>query len=355
MCIMKKSLFYLMALFCALNLFSSCGDDDNKDEPTPEDTTWKAVAGSYTADKLKLTYNGQELSNQSVTVEAVSAEKATAILKGMVAGVDEVKVDLIMSKATKAEEVIANYNLEGTATVEGSRTVSVTGNVNAGVLTLAVAIKVDSPLVGTWIFPSYVPSDVNGDGKIDANDYNVMGGSFFMNLATESGEIAFGGQTIPDYQFCAFVDQKAEAAIAEVAPEITFVENGNITISFTKDGKATKLEGLMGYYVKDKMLYVTLDITALMGMLKSENNTLAELIAMAQNGIPLVLEEEDGEYSILINNTLATSLGTQLAPVMELIAGFMPDKAEMIGQIGALLPVIMADKDFMVGINLSKK
>ncbi len=82
---------------------------------------------------------------------------------------------------------------------------------------------------------------------------------------------------------------------------------------------------------------------------------MAELIAMAQNGIPLVLEEEDGEYSILINNTLATSLGTQLAPVMELIAGIMPDKAEMIGQIGTLLPVIMADKDFMVGINLSKK
>ena len=99
---MKKSLFYLMALFCALNLFSSCGDDDEKkDEPTPEDTTWKAVAGSYTADKLKLTYNGQELNNQSVMIEAVSAEKATATLKGMVAGVDEVKVDLVMSKATK--------------------------------------------------------------------------------------------------------------------------------------------------------------------------------------------------------------------------------------------------------------
>lgn len=359
---MKKNLFYLLALFCALNLFSSCGDDDEKKDdpqPQPEDTTWKAVAGTYSADKLKLAFNGQEQSSQSVTVEATSAEKATVTLKGLIPAVDEVKVDLLMSKVTKAEEVVANYNLEGTATVEGARTVSVKGNVNAGVLTLNVDIKVDSPLVGTWTFPPYVPTDTDGDGVINESDYNIMGGSFFMSLTTDN-EISFGGQTVSDYQFCAYADQKAEAAIAAAAPELTFLENGNITISYTKDGQTNKLEGLMGYYMKDNMLYVTLDVTALMGMLsKADANPLEELMAMAKNGIPLIYTVEDGDASILINSTLSNALLPSLTPILALIPTLMPNASPemlaMLKEIGDLLPLIVADPDFQVGINLAKK
>lgn len=358
---MKKNLIYLLSLFCALSIFSSCGDDkEDNNGPEPEDTSWKAIAGTYNADKLKLAFNGQEISDQSVAVEAVSAEKAIVTLKGLIPAVDEVKVDLVISKVTKAAEVVVNYDLEGTATVEGSRVVSVSGNVNAGVLTLNVGIKVDSPLAGTWKFPPYVPSDLNGDGRIDANDYDVMGGSFFLNLTTESGEIAFGGQTISDLQFCMFADQKAEAAIAGAAPEITFLENGNITISFTKEGKTNTLEGLMGYYVKDKMLYVTLDVTALMALLsKADSNPLADLMTLAKNGIPLAFTVENGNASILINSQLSNALLPSLTPILSLIPSLMPNaKPEMLAmlqEIGNLLPLIAADKDFSVGINLAKK
>lgn len=354
---MKKSLFYFFAMFLALN-FSSCGSDDDDSTP-PEDTSWKAIAGVYDSDKLNMTFNGQEVSGQSVTVEAVSAEKATATLKGVIPGADEVKIDLVMAQSTKSEAVVADYQLEGSAAIEGSRTVSAKGNVKGGVLTLSIDIKVDSPLVGKWGLAPYVESDVNGDGIINADDYNVMGGGFFLSLATADGNVTFGGETVPDYQFCMAADQKAEGFLNASLQEISFLENGNIVATYNKDGKTTTSpEGLAGYYVKDNMVYITLDIMKVIGMLQgksTEKNPLEGLMALAKNGIPLVLDIEDGTCSILVNNTLAASLGTQLTPLLALFPTLMPGKEEMIGEIGKLLPLIMADKDFMVGINLVKK
>ena len=167
---MKKSLFYFFAMLLALN-FSSCGKDEGgMPPPSPE----QEIAGTYVSDKLNLTFNGQDISGRSVTLEAVSADKVTATLKGAIPGADEVKIDLVMAQSTKSEAVVADYRLEGSATIEGSRTVSAKGNVKGDVLTLSLDIKVDSPLVGKWGLAPYVESDINGDGIINDNDYNVM-------------------------------------------------------------------------------------------------------------------------------------------------------------------------------------
>lgn len=354
---MKKNLFYLFALICALSLFSSCSDDDKKDEPK-EDTSWKAVDGSYTGEKLKLTYNGQAKTGQ-ITLAASSAERVKATLTNIIPGAAEVSVDMIMSKSTKAEMLIPDgYQLEGSTLID-SRTVSLKGSMDAGILTVTVTIKIDSKLVGKWGFAPYIPTDINGDGKIDQNDYNVMGGAFFLSLASPTGEISFGGQAMPDYAFCMYADQKADSVITAAAPELTFKENGNVGISFTKDGKTTALpETLLGYYEKDKMIYVTLDITALMGMMgKAEaSDPLLQLMALAQNGIPLACETDGSKASILINHTLATSLLPVIQSALPILSGFLPEGSEgMLGQITSLLPMIASDKDFMVGINLVKK
>ena len=116
----------------------------------------------------------------------------------------------------------------------------------------------------------------------------------------------------------------------------------------------------MGYYMKDNMLYVTLDVTALMGMLsKADANPLEELMAMAKNGIPLIYTVEDGDASILINSTLSNALLPSLTPILALIPTLMPNASPemlaMLKEIGDLLPLIVADPDFQVGINLAKK
>ena len=265
---MKKSLFYFFAMLLALN-FSSCGKDEGGMPPPPPE---EEIAGTYDSDKLNLTFNGQEISGRSVTLEVVSADKVTATLKGAIPGADEVKIDLVMAQSTKSEAVVADYQLEGSAAIEGSRTVSAKGNVKGGVLTLSVDIKVDSPLVGKWGLAPYVESDVNGDGIINDNDYNVMDGGFFLSLATADGNVTFGGETVPDYQFCMGADQKAEEFLNASLQEISFLENGNIVATYNKDGKTTTSpEGLAGYYVKDNMVYITLDLMKVIGMLQGKS------------------------------------------------------------------------------------
>lgn len=356
---MKKSLFYFFAMLLALN-FSSCGNDDDEGDGTPpEDTSWKAIAGTYASDKLNMTFNGQEVSGQSVIVEAVSAEKATATLKGVIPGTNEVKIDLVIAKSTKSEMIVADFQLEGSATIEGSRTVSAKGNVKGDVLTLGLDIKVDSPLLGKWEVAPYVESDINGDGIINDNDYNVMGGGFFLSLATADGNITFGGETKADYEFCKDADQKAEGFLNASLQEISFLENGNIVATYNKDGKTTTSpEGLAGYYVKDKMVYITLDLMKIIDMLQSKSiahDPFEGLVALAKNGIPLAFKIENGICSIFVDNALATSMNSNLTLLLPMLPTLMPDKKEMIGEIEKLLPQIMADKDFMVGINLMKK
>ena len=66
---MKKNLLYLFALICSVSLFTACSDDDEK-----TDDSWKAVSATYSAETLKLSLDGTEVSDQSVKVIANSAE-----------------------------------------------------------------------------------------------------------------------------------------------------------------------------------------------------------------------------------------------------------------------------------------
>lgn len=362
---MKKCIFYLFAMLCTLSLFS-CGDDNGKDDSNPDpgptpDETWKEIAKDYTGDKLKLQFNGNELTTNTIKLETSSAEKGSVSLGNLIAGSPDLKVDVTL-KTTKAETaVVPNYAIDGQKTID-SRTVSVTGSVVSGVLSLNVAVKVNSPVVGKWgLAPEPTPSDINQDGVINEMDYNLMAGCFFLSLESKTGSIAFGGQTIPDMQFCLFADQKAEAFLRASLQEVSFLENGTIVFTYLKDGQAMPLAGIAGYYVKDQLLYMTIDIMSIMGLMgtKAANDPITDLIAMAQNGIPLAfVPSEDGKTcSLLINKEMASALIPKLAPLMELLPAMIKDPAmlAMIQQIGGLLQTIAESNEFSVGINLVKK
>lgn len=362
---MKKCLFYLFAMLCAMSLFS-CGDDNGKNEPDPgpgPDNSWKEIAKDYTGDKLQLKFNGNESATKTIKLETSSAEKGTVSLGDLIAGVADLKVDVTM-KTTKAEAaVIPNYALEGTKTVD-SRTISVTGGVISGVLSLNVDVKVASSIVGKWgLAPDL---DTNGDGIINDQDYNMMAGCFFIKLETLKGEVDFGEKTLKDMEFCAFADMQAEKFLRASLQEVSFLENGNVEFTYIKDGQAKPLAGLVGYYEKDKVVYMTIDVMAIMGMISSkatEANTLADLLALAQNGIPLAYQPaEDGKScQLLITKEMATQLIPKLTPLMEILPTMIPGLKDnpaalaMMQQIGGLLQSIATSKDFSVGFNLVKK
>lgn len=73
---MKKNLFFVFTMLCALSFFTACSDDDDN----KTDDGWKAISATYTAETLKLTMGGTEVADQSVKVDASSAEQATITL-----------------------------------------------------------------------------------------------------------------------------------------------------------------------------------------------------------------------------------------------------------------------------------
>ena len=63
---MKKNLFFVFTMLCALSFFTACSDDDDN----KTDDGWKAISATYTAETLKLTMGGTEVADQSVKVDA---------------------------------------------------------------------------------------------------------------------------------------------------------------------------------------------------------------------------------------------------------------------------------------------
>ena len=354
---MKKCLCYLFAWLCIAGFFS-CSDD--KEEPGEP---WQEIAGSYTGEKLKLQLNGAEVAASTIGVETVSADKGTVDLGNLIAGAANMKVDVTL-KATGAETIAGAFAMEGRTKVD-SRTVSVDGVVGSGVLSLNVNVKVESAIVGRWGLAPYIPADMNGDGKIDENDYNVMAGCFFLQLETATGFVTLKGETIPDRQFCMFADKKAEDFLNASLQDISFLENGNVVFTYLKDGQAVPLAGMAGYYVKDQMLYMTLDLMHIMELLTTKEagpDPLLELIALAQNGIPLAyLPGENGaSCTLLVNKAMATALISKLTPLLKLLPYLPgikdnPEILAMLGEIGNLMGTIATGKEFNAGINLVKK
>lgn len=139
---MKKNLFFVFTMLCALSFFTACSDDDDN----KTDDGWKAISATYTAETLKLTMGGTEVADQSVKVDASSAEQATITLANLIPGEAEVKIEAKMVKTGES------YALEGSNTND-LRTVSAKGTVEAGVLTLDATLKITAPLqvLGNWL------------------------------------------------------------------------------------------------------------------------------------------------------------------------------------------------------------
>ncbi len=358
---MKKYLFFLFTVLCTLSLFS-CSDDDNKDGSNP-DEPWKQISNDYSGDKLDLQLGGTALTGKTVTLEATSADRVKVTLEKVLPGTETVTVDATLT-VTKAEVVATSYLFQGETKVD-SRTLVVNGSIKSGVLSLSIAISIDSPIVGKWALAPNVLTDTNGDGVINEMDYNPMGGAFFLSLETADGNITFEGQSVPCPMFCLMADKKAEAFLEASLQEVSFEKDGRVVFTYMKDGQTLPLEGIANYYVKEQMLYMTLDIKTIIAMLmtKSDNNPFAgleQVIALAENGIPLGLAfSEDGQNgTLLINTEMAQQLLPALAPVFQLLPTLMPDEPEKLAileQIATLAKDVPTYKEFIVGMNLVKK
>ena len=342
---MKKNLFFVFTMLCALSFFTACSDDDDN----KTDDGWKAISATYTAETLKLTMGGTEVADQSVKVDASSAEQATITLANLIPGEAEVKIEAKMVKTGES------YALEGSNTND-LRTVSAKGTVEAGVLTLDATLKITAPIAGTWKLAEIAK---------DESETFVSGPVSMVWEAAEGTMLGF----LPVTSIPNIAEVFGSIALVQVLQSVTFQEDGQIVASISKAGVdlskpvtpvwETSEPGYASYNVTDKQILV-LDITKIMGSLKSKAaiDPLEQIMALLQNGIPVNYEiAPDGKSArVYIDKALVS----QIAPLLPTLAELIGDDAlngmgQLVKSILKAFPEAMEKTTkFEVGLKLIK-
>ena len=342
---MKKNLFFVFTMLCALSFFTACSDDDDN----KTDDGWKAISATYTAETLKLTMGGTEVADQSVKVDASSAEQATITLANLIPGEAEVKIEAKMVKTGES------YALEGSNTND-LRTVSAKGTVEAGVLTLDATLKITAPIAGTWKLAEIAK---------DESETFVSGPVSMVWEAAEGTMLGF----LPVTSIPNIAESFGSIALVQVLQSVTFQEDGQIVASIFKAGVdlskpvpvwETSEPGYASYNVTDKQILVFLDITKIMGSLKSKAaiDPLEQIMALLQNGIPVNYEiAPDGKSArVYIDKALVS----QIAPLLPTLAELIGDDAlngmgQLVKSILKAFPEAMEKTTkFEVGLKLIK-
>lgn len=342
---MKKNLFFVFTMLCALSFFTACSDDDDN----KTDDGWKAISATYTAETLKLTMGGTEVADQSVKVDASSAEQATITLANLIPGEAEVKIEAKMVKTGES------YALEGSNTND-LRTVSAKGTVEAGVLTLDATLKITAPIAGTWKLAEIAK---------DESETFVSGPVSMVWEAAEGTMLGF----LPVTSIPNIAEGFGSIALVQVLQSVTFQEDGQIVASISKAGVdlskpvtpvwETSEPGYASYNVTDKQILVFLDITKIMGSLKSKAaiDPLEQIMALLQNGIPVNYEiAPDGVSRVYIDKALVS----QIAPLLPTLAELIGDDAlngmgQLVKSILKAFPEAMEKTTkFEVGLKLIK-
>lgn len=342
---MKKNLFFVFTMLCALSFFTACSDDDDN----KTDDGWKAISATYTAETLKLTMGGTEVADQSVKVDASSAEQATITLANLIPGEAEVKIEAKMVKTGES------YALEGSNTND-LRTVSAKGTVEAGVLTLDATLKITAPIAGTWKLAEIAK---------DESETFVSGPVSMVWEAAEGTMLGF----LPVTSIPNIAEGFGSIALVHLQ-SVTFQEDGQIVASISKAGVdlskpvtpvwETSEPGYASYNVTDKQILVFLDITKIMGSLKSKAaiDPLEQIMALLQNGIPVNYEiAPDGKSArVYIDKALVS----QIAPLLPTLAELIGDDAlngmgQLVKSILKAFPEAMEKTTkFEVGLKLIK-
>ena len=345
---MKKNLFFVFTMLCALSFFTACSDDDDN----KTDDGWKAISATYTAETLKLTMGGTEVADQSVKVDASSAEQATITLANLIPGEAEVKIEAKMVKTGES------YALEGSNTND-LRTVSAKGTVEAGVLTLDATLKITAPIAGTWKLAEIAKDESE----------TFVSGLCLLSMVWEAAEGTMLG-FLPVTSIPNIAEGFGSIALVQVLQSVTFQEDGQIVASISKAGVdlskpvtpvwETSEPGYASYNVTDKQILVFLDITKIMGSLKSKAaiDPLEQIMALLQNGIPVNYEiAPDGKSArVYIDKALVS----QIAPLLPTLAELIGDDAlngmgQLVKSILKAFPEAMEKTTkFEVGLKLIK-
>lgn len=374
---MKKKVFYVAALACALSFgFTACSDDEGDEQTTttnPTDETVLDVNATYSDETLTLTYSGSEMPGKSVSFSTTDGKTATltmegnfditSLLSGMLTASNSTKADLLPSMSPgvfpgELETTISNitltkdgekYTFEGSDSQNG-RTAEYSGEVQNGKLTLNIdnVVMPEDEMQGTW----------------NLNTTQVLS----MTWEATSGITIPGMGTgeLPTSTLAALVPTLVNSMITEALQSISFENDGNIVANYLKDGAWVDSPlNIAHYYMKDGQMYVQLNVAMLMNVIQTKADAASTLTDIAQflpylsEGVPVKYNVEGNNAQVYVDKDLLLPILSFVAnneTITNAILSAVPAESQELAQ--ALLPqiveVINNTSEISVGLNLQK-
>lgn len=330
---MKKGLIYLLLLVLGTATFSSCEDDDNDG--------YKRISSEYKNATLKLTFNGKELNDKTVEIQALNETTANLILKSLIPGESNLYLNALLAN-TGGD----NYTLEAKSETT-DRTVVVEGGVTEGVLTLNCTFKVTSKVVGNWKFiaqqeTSTDPEQLIGKGPLHLKIVTDIDSIKLPIVLPDGSNWSFAikdNMETEDAGFVSFAKVMFSLLVPNLLYNIELQEDGDLTATYAvmdetmnPTDTVTLPEGVVRYNVKDGEIYIAVDINALLPRSDADQPSV-DVLKMLAEGLPLILKL-DGNNNMTVY--VDKDMMVPFMGMMDLVKGLVKDMEPMDVLIGTI-------------------
>lgn len=395
---MKKNLFYAFALIGSMGLFAACSEEGEKgvDKELLEELN-TTFTTSDASNQFTLTYSDAPMAGKTATFNSADGKTAQIVLAGTtmsqlkpLLGVDLVNPGVVPGETSTTLNVNltpvgeTGFAFEGTDEANG-RSLAYKGTIEKGKLVMDVKVTMaDNELTGTWNLYQKVEGETTYPIRMkwgsSAPLFGFMEPGALLEIVAQLPLIGEGDNK-----------QSLITVISGLLQNITFAADGNIIASYsdaadmaTPDWKKSPAN-MVQYVVKDGMVYVYLNIDAIMSAaITPQTSTkaldlssilgillpkLPEIAPMLTSGIPLGYTIDDnGMLGVYIEET---KLGAILVDIMlellsneEVIAAIKemvantPGMEEMAGLLDQVLPLLPATiegtTEMEIGLNFTK-
>lgn len=330
---MKKGLIYLLLLVLGTATFSSCEDDDNDG--------YKRISSEYKNATLKLTFNGKELNDKTVEIQALNETTANLILKSLIPGESNLYLNALLAN-TGGD----NYTLEAKSETT-DRTVVVEGGVTEGVLTLNCTFKVTSKVVGNWKFiaqqeTSTDPKQLIGKGPLHLKIVTDIDSIKLPIVLPDGSNWSFAikdNMETEDAGFVSFAKVMFSLLVPNLLYNIELQEDGDLTATYAvmdetmnPTDTVTLPEGVVRYNVKDGEIYIAVDINALLPRSDADQPSV-DVLKMLAEGLPLILKlDGDNNMTVYVDKDMMVPF----MGMMDLVKGLVKDMKPMDVLIGTI-------------------
>lgn len=317
-----KSRFLFLVMFLGVALFSGCNDDDDE----------KAV-----------TYKGENL---AILVGDFNLSGREAVLDGS---------NLTVKKALPGEaETVFAVTRTGSKIVgnnsNANRDVALEGVVDKDKLGLNLTAKMKSSMVSKWGVKSFI-----------------------FNVDTDQEDIVLGEDTQSVDEFVEQMSGLVNWILPSLLQSISLEEDGNIIASYIQDisqlfGDPTygdSPKGMALHNVVDNKLYIALNISGIVAdatspkeasanqVRSTEVNPLLQLVAMADEGMPLLMRTKDEGVDVYVNKEMMLPVVKMLPTLLETFGDQLGDMKEFVSSlVGIIVPLIENSNETEIGLHL---